>query len=187
MGPPAIVLLCGMQGHGKTEVARWLDRAHGFYRVSFADPLRAAVRAMGLPDSAFTREQKDLPCDALGGATPRDALESLGEWGRAWSPTFWADALVRRVRSAGDPPQVVIDDARFDVETAHVIAWARESARAVAVIHVDRVGVAAGTAHSSNRLPVVPAGVVMDHVVNDGDVATLVAQVDDVLRTRGCL
>ena len=145
------------------------------------------LAAAGVPEAAFRRDAKNVGCAELGGKSARDAMESLGDWGRSVDPGFWAHAWERRVRLAGSPPQVVVDDARFDLETAHAVSWAARAGVAVVVLWIDRAGWSVGTSHASNRLPAVPDGAEMVRVVNDGDIEVLGVRVETELRARGCL
>ena len=181
---PVIVALCGYQKHGKTTAARYLERHLGYHRSSFADPIRAMLIAQGCPASAFSEDAKGLPSEALCGMTPRMAMESLGDWGREQALDFWIRAWDRTLPV---DPLLVIDDARYDLEAASALGVARRRGAAFVMIEVFRPDYPCGTLHGSNRVPVAPAGVVADHVINDRNVDTLGARVVAVLRERGCV
>ena len=110
-----IVFTAGLKS-GKTAAAAVAERA-GYQRVRFAAPLKDMLVTMGL-----TRQQvevdKEIPCDLLGGATPRRALQLLGtEFGRAIDESLWtriAEYKIRDLLAAGKT--VVVDDCRFDNE-----------------------------------------------------------------------
>lgn len=179
---PVIVALCGYQKHGKTTAARYLERHLGYHRSSFADPIRAMLIAQGCPVQAFTSSHKNTSRLDLCGMTPREAMESLGDWGRDRSPDFWIRAWDRTLPQAG---LVVVDDARYDLEAAAALGVARRRDAAFVMIEVFRPDHPCGTSHGSNRVPVAPAGVVADHVINDGTVDVLGARIAAVLRERG--
>ena len=179
---PVIVALCGYQKHGKTTAAMYLERHLGYHRSSFADPIRAMLIAQGCPVQAFTSSHKNTSRLDLCGMTPREAMESLGDWGRDRSPDFWIRAWDRTLPQAG---LVVVDDARYDLEAAAALGVARRRDAAFVMIEVFRPDHPCGTSHGSNRVPVAPAGVVADHVINDGTVDVLGARIAAVLRERG--
>ncbi len=175
-------MLCGHQGHGKTTVARHLA-SRGFHRAPFAEPIRQALRATGVSDEDIAR--KDEPCESLGGRTPRDAMESLGAWGRAFRPDYWTRAWVTMVRGSGDPPLVVVDDARFDLETRLAAEWAAARGFASLLLLVTRPGHPDGTDHESNRIPALPPGAGGGVIVNSRGEADLRVAADAALRERG--
>lgn len=179
--------LCGYQGHGKTEVSRYLERRWGYHREPFAESIRGMLVAAGVPLGAFAPGRKNEPCAELGGATPRDAMETLGAWGRGLSPLFWAQVWSRRLTAAGNPGRVVVDDARFDLETAYAMGEAGRRWADFLLVRVERPGADEGTDHESNRLPDVPAGATTEVLCNDGDLASLGAKVDALLGARGYL
>ncbi len=181
---PAVVVLCGYQEHGKTTGARWLTQLAGFRRVSFADPIRAMLVAQGCESFRFDPKWKDVACPELCGMTPRQAMESLGDWGREQALDFWVRAWDRTLP---DDPLLVIDDARYDLEAAAALGTARRRGAAFSMIEVHRPGHPRGTSHGSNRIPAAPEGVVIEHVINDGLREDLGEKIVAVLRERGVL
>lgn len=175
---PVIVALSGYQEHGKTTAAQWLVDHHGFVRTSFADPIRRALcAATGVSESVFVGAAKTVACAALGGLTPRAAMEQLGDWGRSVSSAFWCEAWAQTRPRA---PLLVIDDARYDFEVGWAQGVATRDGAAFEFIAIHRPDWATGTAHSSNRLP---TWTISRHdVVNDGSVSALGAKVEAVLR-----
>jgi hypothetical protein len=87
-----LIALFGPKRSGKDEAARYLCDAWyatppwGWrlpaWRAAFADPLRQACDALGLP-SATTRGRKDEPCASLDGHPGRAVLVAIGEAVRA--------------------------------------------------------------------------------------------------------
>lgn len=115
--------LVGRAGSGKSEAARGL-MARGFHLVKFAHPLKAMLMALGLTDDHIEGPLKELPCDLLGGASPRWAMQSLGtDWGRKMiHENLWTNIWQQRARSRlQDGHPVVVDDVRFpnEVEAVH--------------------------------------------------------------------
>ena len=178
---PVIVALSGYQEHGKTTAAQWLVDHHGFVRTSFADPIRRALcAATGVSESVFVGRSKLEPCAALGGLTPRAAMEQLGDWGRAIDPEFWCKAWAATVPLA---QMLVVDDARYDLEIDWISGYSLLHDTGMVMIAIDRPGWTTGTAHSSNRLPAAAEGCGKLHeVTNDDSIAALGAKVEAVLR-----
>ncbi len=119
-----LIAFSGPAGVGKSTAAQYLVERHGFKRMSFADPLRDMLRALGLTDDDFTQEGKARPHPLLQGKTPRQSLQSLGtEWGRQMiGPEIWKEAAMRRAYHAVQMGQrVVFDDCRFDNEAQAVL------------------------------------------------------------------
>lgn len=94
-------------------------------RHRFAGPLKDMLRTLGLTEAQVDGDEKELPCDLLGGKTPRQAMQFLGcEFGRDLiDPGLWVRATMLRVDAdltAGK--LVVIDDVRFDNEARAIKA-----------------------------------------------------------------
>lgn len=115
--PSQIVIgIAGYIGTGKTTVSNWFIQNHGFKRVSFADPIRKMIMALGIPEETLRDPvKKEQPHDLLLGRSPRYAMETLGtNWGRdLMHPHFWVGQLAVQTRRM---PFVIIDDVRFQNE-----------------------------------------------------------------------
>jgi hypothetical protein len=139
-----LVCFVGYAGSGKSTAAEFL-RGEGYIVIKFADPLKAMLRALGLTDFHLEGEGKELPCDLLGGRTPRRAMQTLGtEWGRELiHSNLWASAWHREVRAALNRGRhVVADDLRFLNEYkaaqslgAKVVRISRPSSDATTRVH----------------------------------------------------
>lgn len=114
-----IIGFAGRAGAGKTTAATHLVEHHGFERVRFAGPLKSMMRALGCTEQEVDGARKELPCDLLGGRTPRQAMQWLGtEWGREMiAPDLWTRAWEY---AAAGRPRVVVDDVRFPNEVEAV-------------------------------------------------------------------
>lgn len=111
-----ILGIAGMVGSGKTTVAGNFIQGHGFRKLSFADPIRAMMVALGVPMDVLTDTvRKEQPHPALCGKTPRHAMETLGtSWGRERiDPQIWLNLFKLR---AAQCDLVICDDVRFQNE-----------------------------------------------------------------------
>ncbi len=112
--PPIIGLLAPMGG-GKTTLANAIVAEVNGVRMSFAQPIRDMLIALGVePDALAAR--KTEPISWLYDQTPRQLMRSLGtEWGRELvGCDLWVRAVLRMAEAQTRP--VVVDDVRFDNE-----------------------------------------------------------------------
>ena len=184
-----LIGLTGRAGAGKSTVATHLVRAHGFYEVALAEPLRAALMMMfGLSeDDLLDRARKEAVIPWIG-VSPRRLMQTLGtEWGRAvcgediWLRVAANEIAVHRALTALDPEggtsQVVVSDIRFPNEAAWLHAQGGVLWHIVRPQELPAYGIEA--AHVSERgLPVEDGDVVID---NDNTVPDLIEQVDRML------
>ena len=116
-----IIGISGFVGSGKTTVSDWFLQNHGFKRASFADPIRAMVMALGIPEETLRDPvKKEQPHDLLMGRSPRFAMETLGGlWGReTMHPQFWVGHFGLKALKM---KFVIVDDVRYpnEVEAIH--------------------------------------------------------------------
>ena len=175
---PRLIAFCGKPYAGKSTAARRLVDSHGFVRTSFATPLKAMLtllmRSQGATadevDKALAGSGKERPCRYLAGATPRQAMQTLGtEWGRALHPEFWVRAWAQALPEGRD---IVVDDLRFANEGAAVKRLGGVVVRIVCPAVPGLSGPAAMHASEQESLAVDA------EVVNDGDLARLWERVD---------
>ena len=127
-----LVGLAGPRGVGKTSLAVYLGRHHGFERHAFSAALKDAVAAVfgwprsrldGLSDNdRVWREQPDFWWSGRIGRplSPRAALQFVGTdlFRQGLCDDIWIHALERRLLAAG--PRVVVDDVRFPNEAESI-------------------------------------------------------------------
>lgn len=169
-----IVALDGKAGAGKDTVAHLLvdalmTRGRKARFMAFADPVRAALLAMGVPSShIYNRDLKEVPIPGWG-RSYRELAQTLGtEWGRELHGNeFWINRLADRVVNLGAaghlPDVLIISDVRMQNEADWVLA------RRGLLVRVVRPGIADVRAHQSED------GIHGDRIelVNDGDMQQL--------------
>jgi len=171
------MLLLGINGYagsGKSELADHLIAEHGFKRVKFATPFKAALRgmwlSMGISNEEIDRMEdgdlKDLPHPMLGGTTPRDWQIHYGEGTRErFGQNVWVDIAVRTILNMKDAgvDRIVVDDVRKEIEGSAVQAIGGY----VASIH--RTGVGPKNGHATENMFSTPDW----DISNDGTIADL--------------
>lgn len=150
MWEPKLIGLAGPARSGKDTVAALLKKAYPIQSAAFADPIRAALRAMlGLTDEHFFGKLKEVPIDWLG-KSPRQLMQTLGtEWGRGLiHEDIWLKICGRTIESIHESHlHAVITDVRFENEAKYIrekggVVWHifRDSAPRVAA-HTSEAGV----------------------------------------------
>lgn len=174
-----IVGLTGFAGAGKDTAAQFLKEALAARQkrvacMAFADPIRAALMAMGVPSSYMNeRSLKEAPIPGIG-VSYRLLAQTLGtEWGRQQiSADFWVSLVEQRLQGLDMvhhlPNVLVMTDVRFQNEAD----WIRRQHGML--VRVDRQGVAPVRCHVSEREL---HGI--EHVVrNDSDLEALRTRCD---------
>lgn len=189
---PRVVGLCGFAGSGKSEAAAALER-EGYTRLRFAGPLKAILRdalsRAGLGDVAVDRrvegDLKEVPCDYLGGKTPRHFMQAIGEWARREiHPDFWVNMVMpeaEKILAQGG--RVVFEDVRHLNEAAAIKGTEVDNATGARELwqvkgrRAHLPGDAATHASEQN-----PARLLPDFVLNNTrDIAHLAGQVLDAI------
>lgn len=141
-----LIAFAGPAGAGKNSAARGLSTRYETSELAMADPLYDALGIlMGIQPTADQdlralcedREFKHTASALLGGRSPREALQQLGDWVRQ---TLGQDFLIRRAEDR----LAVLEDFQFQVDLAVVTdvrteteaAWVRHHGGLV--IHVTR-------------------------------------------------
>ena len=122
---PTLVLLSGRCGHGKSTVAQYLVRRHGFVEMTLAGPLKEACQVI----FGFSHEQVQDPVaketlDPFWHVTPREVLQKVGtDLFRdrlaeilPSAASIWLRSLVRRLAHLPSDARVVVSDVRFPDE-----------------------------------------------------------------------
>lgn len=154
MKRPVLIGLTGKARSGKDTVAKLLQKHNALQTISFAEPIRAALRGMmHLTDEHFHGKLKEQELEWLG-KSPRQLMQLLGtEWGRHLvNENIWLLLAQRQIEAAhkiGLP--VVVTDVRFENEAKFIreqggVLW-----------HIYRNGVESVNSHASE------AGVAFDY------------------------
>lgn len=195
-----LIALTGAARAGKDSVADRLVERHGFTKISFAAPLKQALRAtdpiLGFHpyrkgelvrlSEALANESEDVIKQTF--PEYRRLLEKLGTEGiRALDDSFWVKAAMRKCHGALDDARFVFPDARFQNEVEAVKNWALdmdgvqmddELAEAWHIVRPSLVG-PVGELHASAALH---GNLGEDReVVNDGTLDDLHMLVDGII------
>lgn len=166
---PLIIGLTGRAGSGKDSAAAYLCLRYGFVQTSFAEALKDT--AAHLLDAAgvdyahlFEHALKEQPIAELHGASGRQILQTLGDWGRALHPDWWITILARRLgldggtASAPVHARIVISDVRLPNEAA----WLAARGGVLMRLHREQAG--AVRAHSTEQhVDSLPAGIELEN------------------------
>lgn len=118
-----VLFLNGPPGSGKSTIAEYLEKEHGFVRLSYKTPLVSLVqRFYGVSDTwwqgVYQHGTKDLPQAVLGGLSCRQALIHIAEG--VVKPVFgkgiFGDWMYSQLCSMPRGTNVVIDDLGFEEE-----------------------------------------------------------------------
>lgn len=156
-----LIGLSGLKLSGKDTTGEYLVEAHGFTRLSFADPLKisgGAVFGITLEDVERTKNDEtalitlDIPAaDRQSGGrvrvklTMREYLQRYGTEAHrdVFGKSFWTEQLLLKI--AGTQGDIVVTDCRFENETA-----ALKGAGGI-IVCIQRPGTEVGDAHASEE------------------------------------
>lgn len=176
-----VIGFCGPMGSGKSTAADMVGSLVRVHRMSFADPIRSMLVALGVPeDNLRNPARKKEPLESFGGRSARELMQTLGtEWGRGHvGPDVWVNAVRRQIEGGMLGGEsfwpIVIDDVRFDNE-ARMIAALKG-----VVIQIVRPGYEAGGHASESGIA---AQLVHHLVLNIGSVDELIGGLMSVLFT----
>jgi hypothetical protein len=135
---------------GKTTLANYLSKNHGFLKLSFASALKAMMQTF-LSECGYPRKEikeimvkhKDEPFAMFDNQPFRKGLQTLGtEWGRSLSLDLWVHVMKNKLKIFEDR-NIVIDDMRFPNE----FNLLRD--KGALLVKVERPGVYYNKIHSS--------------------------------------
>jgi dephospho-CoA kinase len=169
-----IIGLAGLARSGKDSVAQHLMQRHGFHQLAFADPLRGmlADHCRVSPQYMDVLKECGIPPH---GASYRQMMQTLGDWGRAVHIDFWVQMLEQHLEEFADYHEsIVISDVRYLNEAF----WVRSRGQ---LWHIARPAEYRDIVNPhSSELGIVPlAGEAI--ITNDGTLDDLLAHVDRVL------
>lgn len=127
---PTIVCLYGKAGHGKSTVAKYLVKKHGFQEIAFAGPLKLACKEIfSLTDNQLYDPVEKESVDMFWGTTPRKILQVVGtELFRNELPkhissasNIWIRAMRRKLQTI-TCKNIVITDCRFEDEWKEMVS-----------------------------------------------------------------
>lgn len=111
--PTPLVCIHGAPHAGKSTIAKYLVREHGFTLHKIATPMKNMLRSLGLTEEHIEGSLKDVPTPLLGGKTPRWGMLTLGkDWRDMIHPDLW---LIAWENTRPDGP-LVVDDIRYPNE-----------------------------------------------------------------------
>lgn len=178
-----LIGIAGAAGSGKSTVGTYLEDVWGYRGYALADPIKFGLHEMlGLSDYQLWGDEKELALASYG-KSPRQLMQSLGDWGRDVRSDLWL-TLAGKMLSRMDEYEtmghrgVVITDIRYEIEAAFV----RD--RGGVIIHLDRAAAAPVHEHSSEY------GVRGSHytdicITNNGTLDELYCKLSDVMDGLG--
>lgn len=173
-----VIGFTGVARCGKGTAAQHLVEHYNFRLVKFAGPLKDMCRSIGLTENQIEGDEKELPCDLIGGKSPRFFMQHLGTgFGRnTISQDIWIRLWRHRVSEVPDGIGVVADDVRFQNEALAIADLGGKVIR----IRADRPGVGIAGSHAS-ELQVVPANITID---NSGYTDKFLEQIDHLVQEQ---
>ena len=186
-----IIAICGAKRSGKDVLAKYLVATRGFKKLSFAEPLKKAVRELfnfndiqvGIDEENAIGDEKEI-IDERWGISPRKALQffgteimqhSINELIPNTNRGFLADILLSRI-SCDSCDSYVISDMRFLHEYNKLKSSAKIRSLIIVKISrpsiniVEEAGGVRDTHISENEYIDIPYDV---EIINDGAISDL--------------
>lgn len=153
MSTPKIIAICGAKRSGKDVLAEHLVQKYNYKRISFAEPLKIAVKGLfnfednqvGIGEDTGD-DRKDI-VDERWGITPRAALQFFGtemmqekiqELLPNMKRNFFANTLVNHINNAKEDTKFVISDLRFIHEYEMLLNISNINIKDILVVRVIR-------------------------------------------------
>jgi hypothetical protein len=135
MRPAPLIGIAGKARAGKNTLADFLQAQYGGYQYSFANPIRAMLKAgFGVDlDTDYWNAKKEEVIPAIG-RSPRELMQTLGtQWGRRTvHPELWLILATGVLNARG--PGMIVSDIRFENEAA----WVRKLGGTVIHLYRDK-------------------------------------------------
>lgn len=110
-----VITLSGEAGSGKSAIAQYLVREHGFVELNFAKALKEYVGrgVFDLCEAQLYGHLKEV-VDPRYKKSPREILQDAGTKMREIFPYIWIETVLKEIRTAGYvTDNLVISDARY--------------------------------------------------------------------------
>ena len=150
---PKIIAICGAKRSGKDVLAEHIIKKYNYTRLSFADPLKVAVKGLfnfdddqvGIGVDTGT-DKKDI-IDERWGITPRAALQFFGtemmqekiqELLPGMKRNFFANTLANHIENSTEEERFVISDLRFIHEYERLLNISKINIRDITIVRVIR-------------------------------------------------
>ena len=122
-----LVALTGAKQSGKSTAAKIFVDEYGFVRLRFAEALKNMLRVLGVTEAQLDGDEKESPCELLGGKTARYAMITLGtSWGREIiGGDLWVRVMrneIVRLMILNPDVKIVVDDTRHPNEYTMLVS-----------------------------------------------------------------
>ena len=195
-----IIAICGAKRSGKDVLAKYIVATRGFKKLSFAEPLKKAVRELfnfndiqvGIDEENAVGDEKEI-IDERWGISPRKALQFFGteimqhtidELIPNTNRGFLADILLSRISDAASDTcnNYVISDLRFLHEYNKLKSSAKIRSLIIVKISRPSINIVERDTHISEKEYIdIPYDV---ELVNDGAIGDLTDLFDIYYDTR---
>ena len=195
-----IIAICGAKRSGKDVLAKYIVATRGFKKLSFAEPLKKAVRELfnfndiqvGIDEENAVGDEKEI-IDERWGISPRKALQFFGteimqhtidELIPNTNRGFLADILLSRISDAASDTcnNYVISDLRFLHEYNKLKSSAKIRSLIIVKISRPSINIVERDTHISEKEYIdIPYDV---EIVNDGAIGDLTDLFDIYYDTR---